>query len=490
MNLAAILPEISLFLGAIIILMSDVFLGKKFKEFFYFSHLLSLIFCTISLCLVVSDFTRSNISFYQTFSNNAFTTLIKAVTVTLLTIVILFSLNFLSFVQKISAEFLALMMISTVGAMVLISANDFLVFYLALELQGLSLYLLAALNKKSPRSSEAGMKYFILGSVASGILLFGISLIYGFSGTTNFSTLASLYSGGQSNVPMAVMFGFILVIIAMFFKISAAPFHMWAPDVYEGAATIVTTYFATVAKFVATLVLVRLISTVSLGWIGLNKILIFVALASLLVGSFGAIWQKNLKRLLAYSSIGHIGFVILGLAAFNQEAVKACVLYMLVYAVLSLGCFGFLNLIRSSDPQKAGQEDDAENEKIFNISALSGLSKTNPTMAFSLAILMFSTAGIPPFAGFFSKFYIIMSALRGGFMIPGTIAILFSVVSAYYYLRIVKIMYFDEPKESCGIEIDNIMNIKFIVFLTAILNLIFIIFLDHILMLISNFLTV
>ncbi len=488
MNLTAILPEISLFLGAIIILMSDVFLGKKFKEFFYVSHLLSLIFCTITLCLIVTDFTKSDLSFYQMFSNNAFATFVKAVTVTLLTLVILFSLNFLYFAQKISAEFLALMMISTVGAMVLISANDFLTFYLALELQGLSLYLLAALNKKSHRSSEAGMKYFILGSVASGILLFGISLIYGFSGTTNFNALSTLYAGSQSNVPMAVMFGFILVIIAMFFKISAAPFHMWAPDVYEGSATIVTTYFATVAKFASTLVFVHLIYTVTLGWAGINKILIFVALASILVGSFGAIWQKNIKRLLAYSSISHVGFVILGLAAFNQEAIKACLLYMLVYAVLSLGSFGFLNLIRSSDPKKAGQEDDAENEKIFSISSLSGLSKTNPVMAFSLAILMLSTAGIPPFAGFFSKFYIIMAALRGGFMIPATIAILFSVVSAYYYLRVIKVMYFDEPKEGRAIEIDNIANIKFIIFLTAILNLVFVTYLDSILLLISNFL--
>lgn len=487
MNLTAILPEIFLFIGAITILMGDVFFAKKFKEFFYVSHFLSLIFCTLTLCLIVNNLAASDINFYQMFLNSPFTTFTKAITVTLLTVVILFSLNFLSFAKRISAEFLALMMISTVGGMVLISANDFLTFYLALELQGLSLYLLAALNKKSAHSSEAGMKYFILGSVASGILLFGVSLIYGFSGTTNFSTLSDLYANAENNVPMAVLLGFILVVIAMFFKISAAPFHMWAPDVYEGSPTIVTTYFATVAKFVSTLVLIKLLYSVSLSWIGINKILIFVALTSIAVGSFGAIWQKNLKRLLAYSSIGHIGFVILGLAAFNQEAVKACILYMLIYAILSLGSFGFLNLIRSSDKPKAGQEDDVENEKIFNISALSGLSKTNPVMALSLAILMFSTAGIPPFAGFFSKFYIIMAALRGGFIIAGTVAILFSVVSAYYYLRIIKVMYFDEAKEGV-IAIDNIANIKFIVFVTAVLNLAAIAFLDSILLLISNFL--
>lgn len=486
MNLTAILPEISLFLGAIIVLMSDVFLAKKFKEFFYVSHLLSLIFCTICLALIVGNFAKPEISFYQMFVSNSLITFVKAVTVTLLTIVILFSLNFLYYAQKISAEFIALMMIATVGSMFLISANDFLTFYLSLELQGLALYLLAAINKKSAKSSEAGMKYFILGSVASGILLFGISIIYGFSGTTSFGALAELYASGQNNVPMAVMFGFILVVVAMFFKISAAPFHMWAPDVYEGSPTIITTFFATVAKFTATLVLIRLFYSVTLSWVGINKILIVVALASILVGSFGAIWQKNIKRLFAYSSIGHVGFVILGLAAFNQDAVAACVFYMVIYAVLSLGSFGFLNLITSADEKKSGQEDDAENEKIFNISSLSGLAKTNPVMAFALAALMFSTAGIPPFAGFFSKFYVIMSALRGGFMIPAIIAILFSVVSAYYYLRIVKVMYFDEPKEKV-IVLANIPNIKIIVLFTALLNLAILAFIDPLLVMITNF---
>ncbi len=377
------------------------------------------------------------------------------------------------------------MMISTVGAMFLISANDFLTFYLALELQGLSLYLLAAMNKKSAKSSEAGMKYFILGSVASAILLFGISLIYGYSGTTNFNALSELYAGGQSTVPIAVMLGFILVVTAMFFKISAAPFHMWAPDVYEGSPTIVTTFFATVAKFTATIVLIRLFYVVAISWVGINKILILVAITSIAIGSFGAIWQKNLKRLLAYSSIGHIGFVILGLAAFNREAIGACVFYMIIYAILSLGSFGFLNLVRSKNAAQAGQEDDLENDKIFDISSLSGLAKTNPVMAFSLATLMFSTAGIPPMAGFFSKFYIIMAALRGGFMLPAICAILFSVVSAYYYLRIIKVMYFDEPKEI--MVLDNINNIKLIILVTAILNIGFIAFIDPILLMISNF---
>lgn len=483
MNLTVILPEISLFLGALIILMNDVFFAKKFKEFFFASHLLALVFCTISLFLIFKTFSQPQVAFSAMFESNFFTAFVKAIIALLLTIVILFSLNFIFSIQKISAEFLALLMIAACGAMFLISANDFLTFYLSLELQGLSLYLLAALNKKSAKSSEAGLKYFILGSCASGIILFGISMIYGFSGTTNFDVITKLYSAGKDSIPLAVIFGFVLVLCGMFFKISAAPFHMWSPDVYEGSATIVTTFFATVAKFSAVIVLVKLAGSVLHSWQGLDKIFILVSLVSLAVGSFGAIWQKNLKRLLAYSSIGHVGFVLLAIATFNKDGNAAAVFYMVIYALISLGTFGFLNLIISSN-EKA-KNDDEEESKIFDIAALSGLAKTNPVMAFSVACLMFSTAGIPPFAGFFSKFYVIMAAIRssmGGFAI---IAILFSVVSSYYYLRIIKIMYFDEAKNS-PIILEDTNNIKLVVFFIAMLNLVTVLFLDQIISLINN----
>ncbi len=484
MNLTLILPEISLFLGALIILINDVFFGKKFKEFFYISHLLSLIFCAISLCLIFKTFSEPQvIAFNSMFESNFFTAFVKSIIALLLTIVVLFSLNFIFSIQKISAEFLALLMIASCGAMFLISSNDFLTFYLSLELQGLSLYLLAALNKTSAKSSEAGLKYFVLGSCASGIILFGISMIYGFSGTTNFTALSDLYSQGKDTIPLAVVFGFVLVISGMFFKISAAPFHMWSPDVYEGSATIVTTFFATIAKFSAVMVLLKLTSSVITSFVGLDKIFIFVSLISLAVGSFGAIWQKNLKRLLAYSSIGHVGFIVLAIGAFNKEASKAAVLYMVIYALISLGTFGFLNLITSSN-ENAKNYDDS-NEKIFDISSLSGLAKTNPVMAFSLACLMFSTAGIPPFAGFFSKFYVIMATIRSGMFIVPIFAILFSVVSSYYYLRIIKVMYFDEAKNS-PIVLEDINNVKLVVFSISILNLVFVVFLDKILGLISN----
>ena len=484
MNLSLISPEITLFLGALIILMSDVFLAKKFKDYFCVSHLLSLIFCGAALFLIIKNFATTEIIFSQMFLSNPLTSFVKAVTVLLLTIVILFSLKFITSVPKISAEFLALLMIATVGGMILVSANDFLVFYLGLELQALSLYLLAALNRDSAKSSEAGMKYFILGCLASGILLFGISLIYGFSGTTNFSALMDLYH--QPNVtpeiPVGVMFGFILVITAMFFKIAAAPFHMWSPDVYEGSATISTTFFATVAKFTAVMALLRLFSSLIIGWNGIDNVLIFAAILSLAVGSFGAIFQKNFKRLLAYSSIGHVGFVLLGMAVLSKAGFTACILYMVIYAVISIGTFGFLNLMSSATTDK---ESDAENEKIFEISSLSGLAKTNPFMAFALAALMLSTAGIPPLAGFFSKFFVLTALLAQGYLISAIFAVLFSVVSAFYYLRIIKIMYFDEPEKT--MTLDETANVKLIIFVTALFNLLFIFFLQPIINLITNF---
>jgi NADH-quinone oxidoreductase subunit N len=485
MNINLILPEISLFCGALFILMSDVFLAKKIKGFFCLSHLLSLIVCGLSIFLILGNFSISENIFNQMFVSNSFTSFAKVIAVLLLSLVIVLSLNFVYLNQKISAEFLALLMIATTGGMILVSANDFLVFYLGLELQALSLYLLAAIKRNSGKSSEAGMKYFILGSLASGILLFGISMIYGFSGTTNFSALTDLYhnSANQSAIPVGVMFGFILVITAMFFKIAAAPFHMWSPDVYEGSSSIVTTFFATVAKFTALMALLKLFATLIIGWPGIEKIFIFTAITSIAVGSFGAIFQKNLKRLLAFSSVSHVGFILLGMAAFHSKAFTSCVLYALIYAIISIGSFGFLTLIKDRNQE---DESDESNEKIFNISALSGLAKTNPVMAFSFATLMFSTAGIPPLAGFFSKFYILSSFAARGFFTITVIAILLSVVSAFYYLRIIKIMYFDEPKNE--MEFSNLLAAKIIVFISAFLNIALIFSLGSLIELIANFL--
>lgn len=487
MNLAIIAPELTLFCGALLILMLDVFLAKKVKNFFCISHLLALIFTTISLFMVIKNFNTGESSFSNMFESTPLTAFCKALAITLLTVVILYSLNFVISAPKISAEFLALLMIATTGGMVLISATDFLVFYLGLELQALSLYLLAAINRNSPKSSEAGMKYFILGCLASGILLFGISMIYGFSGTTNFRTMMELYQSTTATLPtkvsIGVLFGFILVITAMFFKISAAPFHMWSPDVYEGAPTIVTTFFATIAKLTTVAAFIHLLCSLQIKWLGIEKIFIFTAILSLAVGSFGAIFQKNFKRLLAYSSIGHIGFILLAISTLSREGMTSALLYITIYAIISLGAFGFLLLISSANFDK---ESDEENERIFAISSLAGLAKTNPTMAFALATLIFSSAGIPPLAGFFSKFYVLASALSHGFLISSIAAILFSVVSAFYYLRIVKIMYFDEPQKVMSLK--TITNVKVMILFAAIFNLLLIFALNPLLSSIGNFL--
>ena len=491
MNFSLLLPEITLFCGALTILLSDVFFSKKQvgqkgdmieevnPNFFYRSHLLAIGFCAAALFFIVNNFVTHELAFSDMFLTNSYISLIKSAVVLLLTVVILLSLGFIYVFYKISAEFLALLMIATVGGMFLISANDFLIFYLGIELQALSLYLLAAIKRDSKQSSEAGMKYFILGCLASGILLFGISMIYGFSGTTNFSALASLYHASDESfiMPAGVLFGFILVLTAMFFKISAAPFHMWSPDVYQGSPAIVTTFFATVVKLTVTIALIKLVSTLFVGWPGVEKIFLFIAILSMAVGSFGAIFQKNIKRLLAYSSIGHVGFILLGLSALNLEGYipSSSTFYILVYTVISIGGFGFILLIKDVNNKDHSQEDDATNDRIFDISSLSGLSKTNPVMALSLAILVFSMAGIPPLAGFFAKFYVIGAALSAKFYVAAVIAVLFSVISAYYYLRIIKIMYFDEAKNV--INLDDITNVKTVIFIAAMLNLFLLFFL-------------
>lgn len=481
MKFSLLIPELILFFGALSILMLDVFFNKKNQNFIYFAHFFSLTICGLALSYAVKSFGAPEVSFSNMLNSKAIISLTKCITIFLLVIIILISVRFVFLLEKYNSEFLALMMIATVGGLIMISANDLLLFYLGLELQALSLYLLASFNVKSAKSSEAGIKYFILGSLASGLLLFGISLIYGYSATTNFSTLQEFIGKLKpEEMPIGIVFGMVMVATAMFFKISAAPFHMWAPDVYQGAPTIVLAFFGTVVKFSVVMSLIFL--SLNISWVILSKILLIVALTSIIVGSFGAIFQKNLKRLFAFSSITHIGFVLLALSPLDKSIFNSCIFYMIVYSVISLGTFSFLTIMRS--PQEV--ENDETDAKTFDISSLAGLAKTNPIMAFSLAILMFSTAGIPPLAGFFSKFYILKSAITFSLLPFAIIAVIFSAISAFYYLRIVKIMYFDEPNGN--LEIEDFGNARLIVFVSALANIGLIFAIDPIINSITNFL--
>jgi len=334
-------------------------------------------------------------------------------------------------------EYPVLVLFSVLGMMMMVSANDFMSLYLGLELQSLPLYLLAAFHRDNPRSSEAGVKYFVLGALASGLLLYGISLIYGFTGTTGFDGLAHGLVAHGGRPSLGIVIGLVFVLAGFAFKISAAPFHMWAPDVYEGAPTPVTAFFAVAPKIAALCLLARLLNgpfaPLVAEW---RQIIVALALASMAVGSFAAMVQRNIKRLMAYSSIGHVGFVLVGLSAGSALGVQAMLIYLALYLVTNVGVFAVILSMRRKGQMVEGIDD------------LAGLSRTSPGMAFAMAVLLFSMAGIPPLAGFWGKFYVFMAAIEAGLYPLAILGVLFSVVSAFYYLRIVKLMYFDEPVEA------------------------------------------
>ncbi len=329
-------------------------------------------------------------------------------------------------------EFPILVLLSTLGMLMLVSATSLMALYLGLELMSLALYVIAAFHRDNVKASEAGLKYFVLGALSSGMLLYGASLVYGFSGTVLFSGIAKALQGGQASIGM--IFGLVFVMAGLAFKMSTVPFHMWTPDVYEGAPTPVTAFFASAAKIAAIAITIRIVMTafpaISGQW---QQIIAFLSIASMLLGGFAAIGQTNIKRLMAYSSIGHMGFALVGLAAGTQEGVQGVLIYMAIYLVMTLGTFAAILSMTING------------QAVEKISDLSGLSKTNPTMAFFLMMMMFSLAGIPPLAGFFAKFYVFLAAIKVGLTGLSIIGMLASTVAAFYYIRIVKVMYFDAP---------------------------------------------
>lgn len=428
-SLLPALPEILLAGGAMALLMLGAYRGERTVNFVNWCAIGLLLLAAVIVWWLPGD---KVVTFGSSFVLDGFARFLKLLTFIGSAAAILLSLDFLAVEKQQKFEYSILILLATAGMGMMISAADLLALYLGLELMSLSLYVVAASNTESTRSTEAGLKYFVLGGLSSGMLLYGCSLIYGFTGTITFTAIAQ--SAGQGGIGLT--FGLVFLFVGLCFKVSAVPFHMWTPDVYEGAPTPVTAFFASAPKVAAIAMFVRAAIVAFPGittqW---QQILVFVAIASMALGAFAAIGQRNIKRLMAYSAIGHMGFALVGLAAGTPEGVQGVLVYIAIYMAMTLGTFACILSMRR--PDGAMLED---------ISDLAGLARTKPAMAFFLAMLLFSLAGIPPLAGFFAKFYVFLAAIKAGLYALAVIGVLASVVGCYYYIYIVKIMYFDEPK--------------------------------------------
>ncbi len=366
--------------------------------------------------------------------SNAYVLLVKILLLLSALASLVLSQHFLKSSKLSRPEYPVLILFATLGMMLMVSAESLLGLYMGLELQSLTLYVLAAFRRDNAKSSEAGLKYFVLGALASGLLLYGISLIYGGTGTVLFSKLHEVVVAGKP--PVELVLGFVFILAAMAFKISAVPFHMWTPDVYEGAPTPVTAFFAAAPKLAGIALLIKLLYVPFSGLLAQSTpIMLVLSVASMALGAFAAIAQSNIKRMMAYSSIGHVGFALVGLVAGGVEGVQATLLYLLIYLPMTLGAFGIILSLRRDDVY------------LEQISDLAGLSKTRPALAAIMTVFMFSMMGIPPLAGFFSKFYVFLAAVEAGYVWLAVLGVCLSVVGAFYYLRVIKIMYFDKQME-------------------------------------------
>ncbi len=421
------LPEMLLAVGAMVLLLAGTLRATRNTTAIDVAAIVLLI---AAGCIVVLLPGGKLITFGSSFVLDDFARFLKLLALAGSATAILMSFGYLAVENQARFEYSVLILLSTTGMMMLISANDLIALYLGLELMSLSLYVVAAINRNSVRSTEAGLKYFVLGALSSGMLLYGASLVYGFTGTISFADIAK----AAREPSLGLLFGLVFLCAGFCFKVSAVPFHMWTPDVYEGAPTPITAFFAAAPKVAGMAMFVR---TTTVAFPGIvmqwQQIVVFVAIASMALGAFAAIGQRNIKRLMAYSSIGHMGFALIGLAAGTPEGVEGVLVYMAIYLTMTLGTFACILSMRR------------DGQMVENIADLAGLARTKPTMAFFLAMLLFSLAGIPPLAGFFAKFYVFLAAIKSGLFTLAVIGVVTSVVGAYYYLAIVKIMYFDEP---------------------------------------------
>ncbi|HBY26966.1 MAG TPA: NADH-quinone oxidoreductase subunit NuoN, partial [Bradyrhizobium sp.] len=426
-QLQPVLPELVLAVGAMVLLMIGAYRGQGTTRLVTtLAVLLLVVTGALELWLPAGKL----VTFGGSFIVDDFARFLKVLALIASAATLILSTEYLSQPSSRTFEFSILVLLSTLGMMVLISAGDLIALYLGLELMSLALYVVAASQRDNAKSSEAGLKYFVLGALSSGMLLYGASLIYGFTGTVSFAGIAAAATTGS----IGIVFGLVFLLAGLCFKVSAVPFHMWTPDVYEGAPTPVTAFFASAPKVAALAVFTRATLTAFPGIVSQwQQILVFVAIASMALGSFAAIGQTNIKRLMAYSSIGHMGFALVGLASGTVEGAQGVLIYIAIYVAMTLGSFSIiLAMKRNGQP-------------LEQISDFAGLSRTNPLIAFIFAMLLFSLAGVPPLAGFFGKWYVFVAAIKANLFTLAVIGVLTSVVGAFYYLSIVKVMYFDQP---------------------------------------------
>jgi NADH-quinone oxidoreductase subunit N len=426
-QLLPVLPELVLAMGAMVLLMVGAYRGVRATNLVV---ILALVLLVVVGVLELTLPAGKLVTFNGSFIVDDFARFLKILALIGSGATLILSTEFLAEPSRRIFEYAILVLLSTLGMMILISAGDLIMLYLGLELMSLALYVVAASNRDDAKSTEAGLKYFVLGALSSGMLLYGASLIYGFTGTVSFAGIAVAAKTGS----LGIVFGIVFLLAGLCFKVSAVPFHMWTPDVYEGAPTPVTAFFASAPKVAAMAVFTRVTLTAFPGimpqW---QQIVVFVSIASMALGSFAAIGQKNIKRLMAYSSIGHMGFALVGLASGTAEGAQGVLVYIAIYVAMTLGTFSVILAMKRN-----GQH-------VEKISDFAGLSRTNPLLAFFFAMLLFSLAGVPPLAGFFGKFYVFVAAIKAGLFTLSVIGVLTSVIGAYYYLSIVKVMYFDEP---------------------------------------------
>ena len=423
-----IAPEIFLIISVFSLLMLGVFIKESFNIVFRLTNIVII----ISILMVISSDFENVKLFNDSLSVDYFSKYMKSLILISSFFILALSKKYLVDIKNNKFEYPIIVLLSIMGMLIMVGANDLILFYLGLELQSLALYILASIDRDNLKSSEAGIKYFVLSALSSGLLLYGCSLLYGFSGSTNFDVI-KLNSDGQN---IGNIFAMVFILVGLSFKVAAVPFHMWTPDVYEGSPTSVTSYFSVVPKIAGLAVFIKFMYIPFYPIIGQWQfILVFISVASMILGAVAAIGQNNIKRLIAYSSISHIGYAIAGVASGTESGFKSSIIYMTIYAVMNIGAFAFILSMKRDE------------KYIEEISELSGASKNHPLMSLGLLIILFSLAGIPPLAGFFAKFYIFMSVIESGMFTLAIIGLVTTVISAFYYIRIIKILYFDSSKK-------------------------------------------